>query len=1070
MSNCLKKLKVDNLEQMREKRQKWVDATLDAGFDEGINNLLTQLYPDNAHFIYELLQNAEDTGASAVQFTLNNSAVSFKHNGERLFSLEDICSITSIGNSTKLDQPTSIGKFGVGFKAVFAYTNTPEIHSGDFHFRIHDLVVPETEGVLRHKMGDRETRFAFPFDNPKKLPGKAVGEVERGLRALGNNTLLFLSHIRKIEYLLPDSSLGTLDRIEHKDGRIEIRASQPGGDETISNWLLFDKDVEVTDEDGKRKTCRIAIAYSLAEEDRKKKQSKWKIVPLDHGQVSIYFTAEKETSNLRFHIHAPFASTVARDSVRGCPANEELRDHLKNLAVESLATIRDRGMLDVSFLAVLPNPADNLPNFYEPIREAIVEAFREQDLTPTRSGEHKPAGALYCGPAKIAEVLGDEGLYWLTGDELQSWLNGDEIPLWAANAPQENQREDRFLQSLEIDEWGWSELASSFEPPHPYASQNNEYLENSSHKPRIEYYISEMDDSKLMRFYALLGETVDAHYETIDIDDLRIVRVTTEDVVQHVTSKEAYFLPENNTAPPPDVLFVKPEVYSAGRSVPQKKFAASFLKTIGVRPYDAKAGIERMLGEYRIGHVPSPKTHISHIRQFVGHWLDNPNSIGMFKPIAFLSGEGRDGVKTYCKISDLYLDLPYIETGLEALFNDNKLGAYISKPKKRLSPDYQGIKKFEEFVVALGAMTQLEIRTHKATEMQKDFFEKVGRESYSTTDEDYFINGFHWRSEDTYGFIGEFDLDRCKSMALSRAIWRVMCGADPEVLTACYVPNQKNQHKEKSKASWLVDYLAERSWVPDKAGNFLRPTEITDKTLHPDLKFDDRNGWLSAIRFGEDDRKQSDEYRAKDEGAKRLGLPSADVAEEVGEFLKTGGSMEELRTFMSNRKQVRQPECPVPNAERRRRGIIERRENAPTRESVVRERSIQPGSNKETLEAKAYLREMYQNLDNLLICQCCQREMPFKLKSDLHYFEAIQCVRGLNKHLFENHLALCPTCAAMYQHVRETDDAEIRRSIVEHEADDKAPAVEIPVRLAGRELTLRFVGKHWFDLRTVLSQ
>ena len=62
--------------------------------------------------------------------------------------------------------------------------------------------------------------------------------------------------------------------------------------------------------------------------------------------------------------------------------------------------------------------------------------------------------------------------------------------------------------------------------------------------------------------------------------------------------------------------------------------------------------------------------------------------------------------------------------------------------------------------------------------------------------------------------------------------------------------------------------------------------------------------------------------------------------------------------------------------------------------------------------------------------------------------------------------ALCP---AMYQYARETDDAELRRRIVDHPAADQAPSVEIPVRLAGRDHTLYFVGTHWFDLKTVLG-
>ena len=157
-----------DLQALKQKRLKWVEANHENGFDEGINRLLTELYPYNAHFIYELLQNAEDPKATEVCFNLTDSAVEFKHNGERLFKLKDVESITSIGNSTKRDDETSIGQFGVGFKAVFAYTNSPEIHSGDFHFRIHDLVVPETKDVSKPAIDDKTTRFIFPFNNPKK--------------------------------------------------------------------------------------------------------------------------------------------------------------------------------------------------------------------------------------------------------------------------------------------------------------------------------------------------------------------------------------------------------------------------------------------------------------------------------------------------------------------------------------------------------------------------------------------------------------------------------------------------------------------------------------------------------------------------------------------------------------------------------------------------------------------------------------------------------------------------------------------------------------------------------------
>lgn len=61
---------------------------------------------------------------------------------------------------------------------------------------------------------------------------------------------------------------------------------------------------------------------------------------------------------------------------------------------------------------------------------------------------------------------------------------------------------------------------------------------------------------------------------------------------------------------------------------------------------------------------------------------------------------------------------------------------------------------------------------------------------------------------------------------------------------------------------------------------------------------------------------------------------------------------------------------------------------------------------------------------------------------------------------------MCST--AIYQHARTTDDTEIRRLIVEHDAPDDAGSVEIQLTLADQQRRLRFVGTHFFDLKTVL--
>ena len=163
------------IEQVRRERE---DLARVLKNHKGIRKLVEDLYPDRAHFIYELLQNAEDAGATEVQFTLSKSELSFEHNG-RPFDARDIYGITDIGEGTKAEDEDKIGRFGVGFKAVFAYSETPHIWSPDFSFKITELVLP-SELNSKPELGKR-TRFEFPFNNLKKTSEDAYAEVRKGL-------------------------------------------------------------------------------------------------------------------------------------------------------------------------------------------------------------------------------------------------------------------------------------------------------------------------------------------------------------------------------------------------------------------------------------------------------------------------------------------------------------------------------------------------------------------------------------------------------------------------------------------------------------------------------------------------------------------------------------------------------------------------------------------------------------------------------------------------------------------------------------------------------------------------
>lgn len=113
------------LEEVHAKRLKLADVLFDDEYS-GIRSIVEELYPDRAHFIYELLQNAEDAGATEASFDLKEDMVAFEHNG-RPFNEDDIWGITNIGKGTKQDHEDQIGRFGIGFKAVFAYSESPEV-------------------------------------------------------------------------------------------------------------------------------------------------------------------------------------------------------------------------------------------------------------------------------------------------------------------------------------------------------------------------------------------------------------------------------------------------------------------------------------------------------------------------------------------------------------------------------------------------------------------------------------------------------------------------------------------------------------------------------------------------------------------------------------------------------------------------------------------------------------------------------------------------------------------------------------------------------------------------------
>ncbi|KAK9808692.1 hypothetical protein WJX72_002029 [[Myrmecia] bisecta] len=105
-------------------------------------------YADGPGIIMELIQNADDAGATEVALLLDdqtyacNSIISPQMAAwqgpalcvynDAVFSPADFSAISRIGQDSKLDKPAATGRFGLGWNAVYHLTDVPSFVSGDY--------------------------------------------------------------------------------------------------------------------------------------------------------------------------------------------------------------------------------------------------------------------------------------------------------------------------------------------------------------------------------------------------------------------------------------------------------------------------------------------------------------------------------------------------------------------------------------------------------------------------------------------------------------------------------------------------------------------------------------------------------------------------------------------------------------------------------------------------------------------------------------------------------------------------------------------------------------------------
>lgn len=387
--------------------------------------LLADRYDKRTHFIYELLQNAEDalrrrpsgwTGDRSVTFELSAEQLVVTHHGQP-FNAADVQGVCGIDESTK--DITAIGRFGIGFKSVYSFTRRPEIHSGDEDFAIETFVWPKAIAPVERLPS--QTKIILPLDGNV---GDPQTEIAEGLQDLGPRTLLFLRHIKEISWSIDGEPAGLYFRDDPKTLAPGIRQialmGQRGSDEIEENWLVFSKQVA---NEGQN-VGFVELAFALSSEPAPTPR----IVPLSDSTLVVFFPTVLST-NTGFLLQGPFRTTPSRDNIPVHDAwNKNLVTEASLLLVGALRWMASERMLDVNALQALPIQKERFNgNLLAPMYDHLADALQTEPLLPCGDSQHAAAQDVQLARTQDLRELFDADQLGnvLRADGPVRWLSAD---------------------------------------------------------------------------------------------------------------------------------------------------------------------------------------------------------------------------------------------------------------------------------------------------------------------------------------------------------------------------------------------------------------------------------------------------------------------------------------------------------------------------------------------------------------------------------------------------------------------------------------------------------------------
>lgn len=451
-------------DELHARRSKQAEV-LDDFAMRGIKQSVVDMYNQKAHFIYELLQNADDARASEVTFDLYPNKLVFRHNGKERFTVSEdredavpyghINAITAIGFSGKQnDEGNKIGKFGIGFKAIYQYSSRPEIYDEIFCFRIEQFIVPTQLNEDYPGRAKKETIFVFPFDNP----ATAFRDIKVKLESL-DNPILFLRNLKKVSIAINGASEGVYSkRSRHREciGDITHNFYDVDSRGEKQRIHIFTRPITVNGE--KKDNYYISVGYFL--------KSDGQLDVMVRPNIFCFFPTSEKYGDICCITHAPFQLVNSRQQLKDTYYNKGLKELLAKLAAQALPILRDyylqskKNIFDGNILQLIP-PAEsyNTIRTDKEFRDKYISLIKESALLLSREKQYStPDCLLMVSDLSLANLISADQLKALKGDSIH-FMNAN---IWET-AKSDNELE-RLVGAIGVATFNADDLLNEITP------------------------------------------------------------------------------------------------------------------------------------------------------------------------------------------------------------------------------------------------------------------------------------------------------------------------------------------------------------------------------------------------------------------------------------------------------------------------------------------------------------------------------------------------------------------------------------------------------------------------------